>query len=103
MTKFYVEIPKQKAELPAIIVLGVVCFVGWAFHFGIWGMMGGFIWLGLSVPAVYWLYKREQEPISFKLMRLGFHSAFTFSLSLSQSPGSTYSESITSCMKLTLC
>ena len=37
MTKFYVEIPKQKAELPAIIVLGVVCFVGWAFHFGIWG------------------------------------------------------------------
>ena len=49
MTKFYVEIPKQKAELPAIIVLGVVCFVGWAFHFGIWGMIGGFIWLGFEL------------------------------------------------------
>ena len=59
MTKFYVEIPKQKAELPAIIVLGVVCFVGWAFHFGIWGMIGGFIWLGLSVPTVYWLYRKR--------------------------------------------
>ena len=59
MTKFYVEIPKQKAELPAIIVLGVVCFVGWAFHFGIWGTIGGFIWLGLSVPAVYWLYRKR--------------------------------------------
>jgi hypothetical protein len=59
MTKFYIEIPKQKAELPAIIVLGVVCFVGWAFHFGIWGTIGGFIWLGLSVPAVYWLYRKR--------------------------------------------
>jgi hypothetical protein len=74
--QFYVEIPKQKAELPALIVLGVACFVGWAFHFGIWGLVGGFIWLGLSVPAVFWLYKKrtgkyfvmaDEQGISFRL------------------------------------
>jgi hypothetical protein len=62
MEKFYVEIPKQKAELPAIIVLGVVCFVGWAFHFGIFGMWGGFAWLSVSIPLVFWLFKKRTGP-----------------------------------------
>ena len=41
--EFYLEIPKRRAELPALIVLGIVVFVGWALHYGIFNTVGGLL------------------------------------------------------------
>lgn len=57
---FYFQIPRLKAEMPALIVLGIMVFVGWAFHFGIFGWKGGFIWLGFALPIVLWIYNKRK-------------------------------------------
>lgn len=57
--EFYLEIPKRRAELPALIVLGIVVFVGWALHYGIFNTVGGLLWLLFAIPLLYWIYKKR--------------------------------------------
>jgi len=57
--EFYLEIPKRRAELPALIVLGIVVFVGWALHYGIFNTIGGLLWLLFAIPLLYWIYKKR--------------------------------------------
>lgn len=55
-------IPKSKAEVPAIIVLALLVFVGWALCSGFMGFLGGIIWLIISIPtAVIVIKKRSGE------------------------------------------
>jgi hypothetical protein len=62
MREVYIKIPRIKAEIPALIVTGVLCFVGWAFHFGFFSWPGGFIWLGVTLPLIMFAYfKRRGE------------------------------------------
>lgn len=62
MKEIYIQIPKQKAELPALIVTGVLCFVGFAFHFGFFGWPGGLIFLSIVLPILAFVYlKRRGE------------------------------------------
>lgn len=62
MTPVYFSIPKQKAELPILIVAGFICFVIWSIHFAIFGWVGGFISLAAAGLLVYFLYlKRRGE------------------------------------------
>ncbi len=58
--KFQYTIPKTKAEIPALIILLVIDFIGWAFHFGMFSWTGGFIWLGFSTPILLWIYKKRK-------------------------------------------
>lgn len=57
--EFYLEIPKRRAEIPAITVLCIVVFVGWAFHYGIFNTVGGMLWLAFSIPLLYLIYKKR--------------------------------------------
>lgn len=59
-TELYIRIPKTKAELPAAIVTAVLCFVGFAFHFGFFGWTGGLIFLACILPVVAFLYFRKR-------------------------------------------
>ncbi len=62
MQEFYVSFPKSKAEYPALIVLGIVAMVGFAFHFDFFGWTGGLIWLAIAGSALGFLYaKRKGE------------------------------------------
>lgn len=58
-SELYFKIPKKKAEMPALIVLGVLVFVGWAFHFGIFHAIGGILWLSVAIPLVIFIYKKR--------------------------------------------
>ncbi|MBS3915102.1 MAG: hypothetical protein KG003_11415 [Bacteroidetes bacterium] len=60
MTEVYIKIPKRKAELPAIIVTFILCFVGWAFHFGFFSWKGGFIWMLATIPALVFVYFKRR-------------------------------------------
>ena len=57
--EFYLEIPKRRAELPALIVLGIVVFVGWALNYGIFNTIGGLLWLLFAIPLLFWIYKKR--------------------------------------------
>ena len=57
--EFYLEIPKRRAELPALIVLGIAVFVGWALHYGIFNTIGGLLWLLFAIPLLFWIYKKR--------------------------------------------
>lgn len=57
--EFYLQIPKRRAELPALIVLGIVVFVGWALHYGIFNTVGGLFWLLFAIPLLFWIYKKR--------------------------------------------
>ena len=57
--EFYLQIPKRRAELPALIVLGIVVFVGWALHYGIFNTVGGLLWLLFAIPLLFWIYKKR--------------------------------------------
>lgn len=57
---FKLIIPKLKAEIPAFIVTAVLLFVGFAFHFGFFGLQGGFIFLGIATPIVGFLLIRRR-------------------------------------------
>lgn len=56
MTPVYYSIPKQKAELPMMIVAGFICFIIWSIHYAIFGWIGGFISLGIALSIVAILY-----------------------------------------------
>jgi len=56
MTPVYYSIPKQKAELPMMIVAGFICFIIWSIHYAIFGWIGGFISLGIALSIVAFLY-----------------------------------------------
>lgn len=60
MSAFYVEIPKSRGEYPALAVMCVLIFVGWAFHFGFFDWTGGFIYLGLILPLATWFYFKRR-------------------------------------------
>ncbi len=57
--EFYLEIPKRRAEIPALIVLSIVVFVGWALHYGIFNTIGGLLWLLFAIPVLFWIYKKR--------------------------------------------
>lgn len=82
MEPLYIEISKKKAEAPALIVLLVGCFVGWAFHFGILGTTAGFVWLAICLTALFWLYQKRKGTYFVKVdadsisFRLHFFSSF---------------------------
>ena len=72
---FYVEIPKSRAEYPALIVGALLCFVGWAIHYGFFGWQGGMIWLLIALPLYLFLFMRfkgvyfiqvDEEAISWR-------------------------------------
>ena len=56
MSPLHIVIPTKKAEMPALIVLCVLIFVGWGFHYGMLGWKGGLVWLLLSIPSLmFWI------------------------------------------------
>ncbi|GDX50497.1 hypothetical protein LBMAG26_13560 [Bacteroidota bacterium] len=76
MSPLHINIRTQKAEMPALIVLCVLIFVGWGFHYGMLGWKGGLVWLLLSIPSLMFLIKKrrgeyfvkvDEEGISFRL------------------------------------
>jgi hypothetical protein len=76
MSPLHIVIPTKKAEMPALIVLCVLIFVGWGFHYGMLGWKGGLVWLLLSIPSLLFLIKKrrgeyfvkvDDEGISFRL------------------------------------
>ncbi|MCC7297542.1 MAG: hypothetical protein IT244_04350 [Bacteroidia bacterium] len=56
MIDFEFSIPKSKAEIPILVVAGILCFVGWAFHFGFFSWTGGFIYLAIVLPLLIVFY-----------------------------------------------
>jgi hypothetical protein len=55
---FEVRIPRQKAELPLLIVALFVCFIIWSIHYAIFGWIGGGIAAGISLLALGVLYQK---------------------------------------------
>jgi hypothetical protein len=56
MDPLIITIPRQKAELPQLIVAGFICFVVWSIHYAIFGSLGGIIALLISLVIVTLLY-----------------------------------------------
>lgn len=81
---FYAKIPKKKAELPAVIVLVIVMLIGFAFHYDFFGWKGGFIWAGIALPLLMWLYQWRSGEYFVKVDEDGiawrehFFSNYTF-------------------------
>lgn len=76
MSPLHIVIPSKKAEMPALIVLCVLIFVGWGFHYGMLGWKGGLAWILLAIPAFMLLVKKrrgeyfvkvDEQGISFRL------------------------------------
>jgi len=76
MSPLHIIIPPKKAEMPAFIVLSVLIFVGWGFHYGMLGWKGGLTWLIIAIPSFLYLIKNrrgeyfvkvDEEAISFRL------------------------------------
>lgn len=59
-SEFYVEIPRSKGEYPALVVAAILCFAGWAFHYGFFSWTGGFVWLGVVLPLLAWFYIKRR-------------------------------------------
>lgn len=57
--ELYIEIPKKRAEVPALVVMGFVVFAGWALHYGIFNIVGGLLWLSVALPVYFWIYKKR--------------------------------------------
>ena len=81
---FYVEIPRKKAELPALIILGIVVMIGFAFHFDFFSWMGGLIWLAVALPILTWIYFKRKGDYFVKVDENGiawrehFFSSYTY-------------------------
>ena len=71
MTDFEFSIPKSKAETPLFIVAGILCFVGWAFHYGFFSWTGGFIYLGIVLPLLFWFYYKRRGQYFVKVNKDG--------------------------------
>lgn len=56
MEALEISIPRNKAELPQLIIAGFLCFVVWSIHYAIFGWIGGFIALFIALVAVGLLY-----------------------------------------------
>ena len=54
---FYAKIPNTKAELPEVLELQIVLLIGFAFHYDFFGWTGGFIWMGIALPLLMWVYQ----------------------------------------------
>lgn len=57
---FYFDIPKRKAEYPAIIILGIITFIISAVHYGFFGIRGATIAAGILLGIIIGivLYRR---------------------------------------------
>jgi len=60
MQKLRLDIPKTKAELPALIVMFLIVFFGWGAHNHIFGYLGGAIWAMITIPIVLWVYNKRK-------------------------------------------
>jgi len=58
--RFHVVIPKSKAELPGMVVIIIMVMVGFAFHYGIFGWAGSFIYLAIALSLEFWLYVKRK-------------------------------------------
>jgi hypothetical protein len=56
MEALEISIPRNKAELPQLIIAGFLCFVIWSIHYAIFGWIGGFVALFIALAAVGLLY-----------------------------------------------
>ena len=56
MEALEISIPRNKAELPQLIIAGFLCFVIWSIHYAIFGWIGGFVALFSALAAVGLLY-----------------------------------------------
>ena len=56
MEALEISIPRNKAELPQLIIAGFLCFVIWSIHYAIFGWFGGFVALFIALAAVGLLY-----------------------------------------------
>lgn len=65
--KFYGEIPKSKAEIPALVISGIGVFVIFAFHYGFFGWTGGGIALILGFALLVGLYQKKKGDYFFQV------------------------------------
>ena len=56
MEALEISIPRNKAELPQLIIAGFLCFVIWSIHYAIFGWIGGSVALFIALAAVGLLY-----------------------------------------------
>ena len=81
---FFVKITKQKAELPAVLVLLVIFLVGFAFHYDFFSWTGGFIYSALALPLLMWIYQKRKGDYFVRVNHEGiawrehFFSSYTF-------------------------
>jgi len=60
MKKLRLDIPKTKAELPALIVMFLIVFFGWGAHNHIFGYLGGAVWAVITVPILLVVYNKRK-------------------------------------------
>lgn len=58
--RFYTQIPKTKAELPFLIVFGIIGAVTVAFHYGFFGWKGAGIALVLILALYIFIYFKQR-------------------------------------------
>lgn len=59
MDKLRFEIPKRRAETPALIVMSIASLFGWGAHNHLFGYGGGLVWLAVVIPIILWIYKKR--------------------------------------------
>jgi membrane protein YdbS with pleckstrin-like domain len=59
MDKLRFEIPKRRAETPALAVMVIASLFGWGAHNHLFGYSGGFVWLAVIIPVIIWVYKKR--------------------------------------------
>ncbi len=59
MSKLRFEIPKRRAETPALAVMVIASLFGWGAHNHLFGYAGGFVWLAVVIPLIFWIYKKR--------------------------------------------
>ena len=59
MQKLRIDIPKIKAEFPALVVLFLMVFFGWGAHNHVFGYLGGAIWALITIPIVIFVYNKR--------------------------------------------
>jgi len=59
MSKLRFEIPKRRAETPALAVILIATLFGWGAHNHLFGYKGGAVWLAIAIPVILWVYKKR--------------------------------------------